>query len=59
MGFLSFKLDGYQPEKKWLKDRKGRVLGEDDVRHYHKIIKASVETDRIMKKIDDATGEQI
>jgi len=47
-----FYIGGYQPAQKWLKDRKGRALGFDDVRHYHKIIKALAETDRIMKEID-------
>ena len=50
-----FYIGGYQPAQKWLKDRKGRVLGYDDVRHYHKIIKALVETNRIMDKIKDIT----
>jgi len=51
-----FYIGGYQPAQKWLKDRKGRVLGFDDVKHYHKIIKALVETDRIMKEIDKVTA---
>ena len=47
----SFHIGGYQPAQKWLKDRKGRVLGFDDVRHYAKIIKILAETDRIMKEV--------
>ena len=47
-----FYIGGYQPAQKWLKDRKGRVLGFDDVRHYQKIIVALVKTDRLMKEID-------
>jgi type I restriction-modification system DNA methylase subunit len=46
-----FHVGGYQPAQKWLKDRKGRVLSFDDVRHYQKIIKILSETDRIMKEI--------
>jgi hypothetical protein len=46
-----FPIGGYQPAQKWLKDRKGRVLSFDDVRHYQKIIKILCETDRIMKEI--------
>ena len=46
-----FHIGGYQPAQKWLKDRKGRELNLDDVRHYQKIIKILVETDRIMKEI--------
>jgi len=49
----NFYIGGYQPAQKWLKDRKGRVLEYDDISHYQKIIKALVETDRIMKEIDD------
>jgi hypothetical protein len=42
---------GYQPAQILLQDRKGRAFGFDDVKHYHKIIKALVETDRIMKML--------
>lgn len=44
-------IGGYQPAQKWLKDRKGRVLSWDDIRHYQKIIKVLVETDRTMGAI--------
>lgn len=47
----SFYIGGYQPAQKWLKDRKGRMLSFDDVKHYQKIIKILFETDRIMKTI--------
>lgn len=46
-----FHIGGYQPAQKWLKDRRGRALSFDDVRHYQKIIKILVETDRIMQLI--------
>jgi type I restriction-modification system DNA methylase subunit len=46
-----FYIGGYQPAQKWLKDRKGRELSFDDIRHYQKIIKILSETDRIMKTI--------
>lgn len=48
----NFYIGGYQPAKKWLKDRKDRELQIDDIRHYMKIIVALTETDRIMKEID-------
>jgi hypothetical protein len=32
---------GYQVCEKWLKDRKGRPLTEDDLAHYQKIVVAS------------------
>jgi len=48
----SFWVGGYQPAQKWLKDRRGRALGFDDVKHYQRIIKVLVETDRIMQTLD-------
>ncbi len=48
----TFHIGGYQPAQKWLKDCKGRTLSFEDVRHYQKIIKILVETDRIMQKIE-------
>jgi len=47
-----FYIGGYQPAQKWLKDRKGRTLSFDDIRHYQKIIKILCETYRIMKEIE-------
>lgn len=47
-----FYIGGYQPAQKWLKDRKGRTLGFEDILHYQKIIVALTETDRLMKEID-------
>ncbi len=49
----NFYIGGYQPAQKWLKDRKGRVLTNEDLEHYQKMIAALVETDRIMKRIDE------
>ncbi|RTL11919.1 MAG: DNA methyltransferase [Flavobacteriaceae bacterium] len=48
----NFYIGGYQPAQKWLKDRKDRELGFEDILHYQKIIVALTETDRIMKEID-------
>lgn len=47
-----FHIGGYQPAQKWLKDRKGRELGFEDILHYQKIIVALVETDRLMGEVD-------
>jgi Type ISP C-terminal specificity domain len=47
-----FYIGGYQPAQKWLKDRKGRELVLDDIKHYQKIIKILIETDRIMQTIE-------
>ena len=49
-----FYIGGYQVCHKWLKDRKGRTLSDDDILHYQKIIVALQETIRIMQQIDDA-----
>jgi hypothetical protein len=49
----NFHIGGYQVCEKWLKDRKGRTLSEEDMSHYHKIIVALSETIRIMPKIDE------
>lgn len=48
----NFYIGGYQPAQKWLKDRKGRVLDFEDIMHYQRIIKALVETVRVMGEID-------
>ena len=46
-------IGGYQPAQKWLKDRKGRTLTFDDIEHYRRIIAILIETDKIMKLIDN------
>jgi predicted helicase len=48
----NFYIGGYQPAQKWLKDRKSRELGFEDILHYQKIIVALFRTDEIMKEID-------
>lgn len=55
----NFHIGGYQVCHKWLKDRKGRLLSDDDIDHYQKIIVAISETIRLMTEIDtviDAHG---
>ncbi len=49
----NFYIGGYQPAQKWLKDRKGRKLTNEDIEHYQKIVVSLVETDRVMKLIDE------
>lgn len=41
-------IGGYRPAEKWLKDRKGRVLTQDDLKHYQRIILALAKTREIM-----------
>ena len=48
----NFHIGGYQVCQKWLKDRKGRQLTEEEIAHYQKIVVALNETIRIMKEID-------
>lgn len=48
----NFHIGGYQVCQKWLKDRKGRILSQDDITHYHKIVVALSETIRLMAEID-------
>ena len=48
-----FHIGGYQVCHKWLKDRKGRTLSDEDVAHYQKIVVALNETIRSMAEIDD------
>ena len=50
----NFYIGGYQPAQKWLKDRKGRALGYEDILHYQRIVVALAETGRIMGEIDMA-----
>ncbi len=48
----AFQVGGYQVCEKWLKDRKGRKLTYDDIRHYQRVIVALNETLRLMAEID-------
>ncbi len=53
----NFHIGGYQVCEKWLKDRKGRTLSQDDINHYQKIIVALSETIRIMEEIDEVIDQ--
>lgn len=46
-----FYIGGYQPAQKWLKDRKGRTLSFDEIKHYLHVIHALEETMKLMKEI--------
>jgi predicted helicase len=52
-----FLVGGYQVCQKWLKDRKGRVLSFEDIKHYQHIVAALAETLRLMEKVDEAIEE--
>lgn len=47
-----FRVGGYQPCEKWLKDRKGRVLSFDDIEHYRLIAGILAQTRALMAEID-------
>jgi predicted helicase len=53
----NFHIGGYQVCEKWLKDRKGRTLTDDDIAHYHKIVIALAETIRLMAEIDEVINK--
>jgi predicted helicase len=49
----NFYIGGYQVGQKWLKDRKGRTLSDDDIQHYQKIVVALQQTIKLMQSIDE------
>jgi predicted helicase len=46
-------IGGYQPARKWLKERKGRVLSFEDVEHYQKIVTVLKTTMEMQQQIDE------
>ena len=48
----AFKVGGYQVCEKWLKDRKGRELAFDDIKHYGGVVAALTRTRELMLDID-------
>jgi predicted helicase len=48
-----YQIGGYQVCDKWLKDRKGRILTLDDIRHYCKVVTALKKTIEIQNEIDN------
>ena len=48
----NFYIGGYQPAQKYLKDRKGRKLTNDEIEQYQRIVKVLVETEMLMNEID-------
>ncbi|HQQ03426.1 MAG TPA: N-6 DNA methylase [Kiritimatiellia bacterium] len=50
----NFTIGGYQVCEKWLKDRRERVLTNDDLQHYKKIVAALGRTIELMREIDQA-----
>ena len=52
-----YQIGGYQVCDKWLKDRKGRGLSLDDIKHYCKIVTAITKTIEIQDTIDKVYSE--
>ncbi|MBV8822947.1 MAG: hypothetical protein JO123_09175, partial [Ktedonobacteraceae bacterium] len=52
-----FHVGGYKVCEKWLKDRKGRTLSFEDIRHYQRIVAALAETRALMEQVDEAIDE--
>lgn len=48
----NLKVGGYQPAERWLRDRKGHELTNEDIEHYQKVIVALTETEKIKQDID-------
>jgi hypothetical protein len=46
------RIGGYQVCEKWLKDRKGRTLDADGIKHYQRTVSALAETRSLMAQID-------
>ena len=52
-GAWEFSIGGYRPVEKWLEDRKGRVLSDDDSDYYGQIVAALADTERLRNEIDE------
>jgi predicted helicase len=52
-----FHVGGYQVCQKWLKDRKGRTLSHEDIRHYQQIVAVLAETITLMGQSDEVIDE--
>jgi hypothetical protein len=52
-----YRIGGYQVCDKWLKDRKGRVLQLDDIKHYCRVVTALSRTIEVQREIDGLYGE--
>ncbi|HBR22801.1 MAG TPA: DNA methyltransferase [Nitrospiraceae bacterium] len=52
-----YQIGGYQVCDKWLKDRKGRALSLEEIKHYCKVVTALKKTIDVQLKIDNAYPE--
>jgi predicted helicase len=56
-GIWQYQIGSYQVCEKWLKDRKGRCLSLEDVKHYCRMVTALQKTIEIQKEIDNIYEE--
>ena len=49
----NYQIGGYQVCSKWLKDRTGKTLSLDEIKHYCKIVSATHQTIELQKSIDE------
>jgi predicted helicase len=52
-----YQIGGYQVCNKWLKDRKGRTLSLEDIKHYCRIVTSLHKTIKLQKAIDEIYPE--
>ena len=52
-----FRVGGHCPAKKWLTDRKSRILTFDEIQHYRRICGALNRTVKVMEDIDNTIAE--
>lgn len=48
-----YRIGGYQVCDKWLKDRKGRILNLEEIKHYCRVVTALHKTMEVQKEIDE------
>ena len=52
-----YRVGGYQVCDKWLKDRKGRTLQLDDIKHYCRVVTSLAKTIAVQREIDESYAE--
>ncbi len=52
-----YHIGGYRVMEKWLKDRRGRALSLEEIKHYCNVGAALARTIRVQKEIDEIFGE--
>jgi hypothetical protein len=52
-----YSVGGYQVIEKWLKDRRGHALTDDDFATFDALVGAAAETLRLMEELDEALGD--